>query len=86
MEQYRPLNDGEILQIGDEYFSQGQWVRLDEAEYKEWISYATTYQSAEMCSFRRLLNPSRSDELLSKEILDKRMREANECLFSAIKK
>lgn len=84
MEKYRPLQDGEILQIGDEYFSQGQWVRLEEEEYRDWISCATTYQPEEMCPFRRLLNPSPSDEIMSKEILDDQMFEVNESLFSTL--
>lgn len=80
MERYRILKDGEILQIGDEYYSQGQWVRLNEAEYKEWISYATAYQAAEMCKFRRLISPNQLDVSLSREILNERIGEAGEYL------
>lgn len=78
---YRELVDGETLQIGDEYFSQGQWVTLREAEFKEWVSYTTTYQSSHMCRFRRSLNPEKKNVELSKQILEAYMQEANTNFF-----
>lgn len=66
---YRNLNDGEILNIGDEYFQNNKWVRLEEEDYKEWISFRHKYDSFEMCPFRRKMNQDEKEVLRSNEIL-----------------
>jgi hypothetical protein len=69
MSQYRYLEKGDTLQIGDEFQQHGDWIRLDENTYKEWLSYATTYQPDTMCPFRRSLTPRQEDVEKSRIIL-----------------
>ena len=53
---YRRLRDGEALEIGDEYLSQGKWAILSEDAYEEWVTAASHYNEDEMPPFRRPLD------------------------------
>jgi len=54
-QQYRDLLAGEPLGIGDEYFADGQWKTLTEAEYTQWVGFCSHYDPSEMARFRRAL-------------------------------
>lgn len=54
-QQHRDLLPGEPLEIGDEYLVNGVWTTLTEAEYAEWVSFASHYDPDEMAPFRRPL-------------------------------
>jgi hypothetical protein len=56
MTQYRDLIAGEPLEIGDEYFVDGQWKVLTEAEYTQWVGFCSHYDPVEMSRFRRAFN------------------------------
>lgn len=58
MKQYRLLNDGEIIQAGDEYYHclMGKWT-----EIKKYSSIGNKFNSEEWQPFRRLVKPVQPD-------------------------
>ena len=70
--QYRPLEEGEALEIGDEYESEGQWKELTESDYGEWVTACSHYWPGKgMSEFRRPLNKDPVLVTKTKAILDK---------------
>ena len=80
---YRPLEFGEIMQIGDEYFTGSAWRELDENAFAEWCGCCTTYTD-EMCNFRRSLTPDPAKVKRSQEILAEVERRYESLLLTAL--
>lgn len=54
---YRPLEEGEALEIGDEYRVEDDWVILSEEDYAQWVTaYSHYHPSWGMRQFRRPLD------------------------------
>ena len=71
VDEYRNLVEGEALEIGDEYQSEGEWLVLSESEFAEWVTaYSHYWPSKGMSPFRRSLNKDPELAIKSQEVLE----------------
>ena len=70
-DEYRELIEGEALEIGDEYQSDGEWETLSESEFSEWVTaYSHYWPSKGMSPFRRALNKDPELAIKSQQVLE----------------
>jgi hypothetical protein len=75
--EYRDLEPGEALEIGDEYLVDGAWKALTEKEYAEWVTACSHYWPDEgMAPFRRPLGKTARDVERTRTIYDGALRDA----------